>query len=173
MNEEKRANSANPSSDQIQASPDLTTRLEAAASDLKRLASSMREATKPGRRNRKKALEILDSAKKLFERLRSIERECEDAASKWQEVGSKEWLEIDASVKDMCKRHGWRIDGSWPSYLVAYGVQLEFDDKTKNVQIGGQRIGGDDPEGVELALNNQVTQLIPKEFAPGVFLELL
>src|SRR5258708_6066540 len=101
MNEEIRANSANPTGDQIQASPDLTTRMDAAASDLKRLAASLRGATKGGRRNRQKALEILDSAKKQFERLRAIERECEDAASKWREVGSKEWLEIDASVKDM------------------------------------------------------------------------
>jgi len=173
MSEEKRPSNATPTGDQIQASPDLTARLDAAASDLKRLAASIRGATKAGRRNRPKTLELLDSAKKLFERLRAIERECEDAASKWREVGGKEWLEIDASVKDMCKRHGWRVDGSWPSYLVAYGVQLEFDDKTKSVQVAGQGIDGDDLEGVELALNGQITQLIPKEFAPGGFLELL
>src|SRR6266853_1294884 len=172
MSEEKRPSNATLTGDQIQASPDLTARLDAAASDLKRLAASIRGATKAGRRNRPKTLELLDSAKKLFERLRAIERECEDAASKWREVGGKEWLEIDASVKDMCKRHGWRVDGSWPSYLVAYGVQLEFDDKTKSVQVAGQGIDGDDLEGVELALNGQITQLIPKEFAPGGFLEL-
>src|SRR5258708_14758060 len=109
--------------------------MDAAASDLKRLAASLRGATKGGRRNRQKALEILDSAKKQFERLRAIERECEDAASKWREVGSKKGLENDASVKNMCKRDGWRIDRSLPSDPVAYGGQLEIADPTTNAPI--------------------------------------
>src|SRR5260221_8690731 len=152
---------------------DRPSRIGLAADELKKLSAALKQTTKPGATPRSKLLELLQRSKTALSVCARLEKECENALSHYGDVTDREWSELDARVKEICSKHHWRIDGSWPSYIVAYGIQLEFDTKSKSVAIGGNQYSGNDLPAIEASLDEQTQNLLPSKFTAQEFLEAL
>ncbi|MGH8736736.1 MAG: hypothetical protein ACREVC_05180 [Burkholderiales bacterium] len=152
---------------------DLPSRIGVAAEDLKKISAALKQATKPAAKHRTRVLELLQRAKNALANCTKLENQCQDALARYADLSDREWSELDARIKEICSKHQWRIDGSWPSYMIAYGVQIEFDAKAKTVSISGSKYSGNDLPALEAVLDGEIKNLIPINFAPQEFLEAL
>lgn len=115
--------------------------------------------------------EILKRARDALQELALLDKELAQAEERWKQVTEQWWLEAESRLKDLCARREWRIDGSWPAYLVAYGVSVRFDEKTRMVFVSESKLSSADPEEIEQRLAEAVSTLVPSDFSPPRFLE--
>jgi hypothetical protein len=152
---------------------DLPTRIALAGEELKKVSLALKQAAKPGAKHHTKILALLERARITLAGCAKLEKECHDGLARYRDVSDREWSELDARIKEVCAKHQWRIDGSWPSYIVAYGVQLEFDPNVKIVSVGANKYPGNDLPGIEAGLQGEIRNLFPSNFEPQEFLEAL
>ena len=158
---------------QSTSSLDLPTRLGLVAEQLKRISAALKQATKPGSGRRSKVIDLLGQAHGILAECGKLQKECDEAAAHYGDVTDREWSELDASIKELCNKHQWRLDGSWPSYMVAYGIQFQFDQTSKSVEVATTKYPGNDLPAIEQALAHQIARLVPTNFTPQDFLESL
>jgi hypothetical protein len=79
-------------------------------------------------------------------------------------------LEMESNIRDLCQSRKWRVDGQWPSLIVATAVDLKVDAEGGTVSVSGRKLNNTAIRDIERALEEQVGRLIPRGFEPKKFL---
>jgi hypothetical protein len=162
-----RPDKAQPSPGQTQ---ELGDALDSIAKNLKGLAGTVRRAVK-GQMPPSKALPLLEQGHSILEEATTLRESLNSLIMGLNESQGRGWLELEARLKDLCVRRNWRIDGSWPSFIIEYGVQVNCDEKARFVHVGSTKIAGAQIAPIEAELNKRISSLVPRDFQTERFLE--
>ena len=96
------------------------------------------------------------------------------AIAKAQEVAERAAsvaiLELESNIRDLCQSRKWRVDGQWPSLIIASAVDLKVDAEVPAVVVSGRKLNSTTIREIERTLEEHVSQLIPRGFDPKNFL---
>lgn len=157
---------------QTNAIGDLPARIEVASRKLKKLAADIRKSFK-GKWSVEDHQQLTASGDAIFAELRTIESAIAKVATDRYERMQRLWLELETRVREIGEKHGWCVVGSWPSYLVAYGIQIQFEEKAHTATLGSRKLVVFELSELESFIQEEVEDLIPRDFAPQRFLDLL
>ncbi len=115
--------------------------------------------------------DCLRKAAALVEELGGLGPALRDKARGATEDAERQFLELEATVRERCGARGWKVDGQWPTLHVERAVTVEFDSKNRTIAVAGKRVPGSSAGAVVMALEPIVDRLLPKGFSPKVFLE--
>ncbi len=82
-------------------------------------------------------------------------------------------LELESDIRDLCRSHGWRIDGQWPTLIIERAVELKVNLDERTVTVGSRKTAGTGARAIERALEERVAELIPRGFDPRKFIAQL
>jgi hypothetical protein len=82
-------------------------------------------------------------------------------------------LELESDIRDLCQSRGWRVDGQWPTLIIERAIELKVDSDERTVKIAGRKTAGTSTSVIERALEERVTELIPRGFDPTKFIAQL
>ncbi|WP_316395214.1 hypothetical protein [Bradyrhizobium sp. 33ap4] len=115
----------------------------------------------------------LVSLRQELQALTSLAGELEAMETSWSNRVEREFLEIEASMRDALTSMGWHVDGQWPRFYVARGVAVEFDGQSRSFRVAGRKISDASISDVIRALEPLVADLIPSDFSEPKFIQLL
>jgi len=69
------------------------------------------------------------------------------------------FLAFDASFREECRRHSWKLDGQWPSYYVELFLKIEVFDRARSIKIGEQQLSTAYLPDVIAAVEQQLTSV--------------
>lgn len=78
------------------------------------------------------------------------------------------FLQLEAAIRELCEKNGWRLDGHWPDFIVDLAVPVHIDDKARVIRIHGKSHGVDE---LEDAIGGAVREALPKRFSPAEFMK--
>jgi hypothetical protein len=148
----------------------LGTALEAGAKALKALAANVRRAEK-GQVPASKVVPQLEQGSESLANVAALVEPLRALIKALTEGQERSWLELEVRLKELCESRKWRIDGSWPSFMVDYGVQINFDDRARAVHVSTTKVAGAQIAAIESELSKRVANLVPRDFSPERFIE--
>jgi len=77
-------------------------------------------------------------------------------------------LRLEADLVDRCSKHGWHVEGHWPSFWINRGVLLEIDERNCSATISGSKVAASAATIVR-TLEPLIEGLIPPRFSPAEF----
>jgi hypothetical protein len=117
------------------------------------------------------ATRLLSDATPLFEDVAKLGSAAVQIADECEQKAEQGFLQLAATIQDLCAKHNWRLDGQWPDFMIDHGVPLHVDEKQRTIIIGGStRVG---PGELEKELANTTAGLIPQKFSPHGFMQQL
>lgn len=90
-----------------------------------------------------------------------------------EQAASVAVLELESDIRDLCRTRGWRVDGQWPTLIVERAMDVKVDPKQRVVTVAGHKVRGASTRAIERAIDERVTQLIPRGFDPRRFIAQL
>jgi hypothetical protein len=85
----------------------------------------------------------------------------------------RDFLEIEARLREACDAKKWNLFGQWPKFYVERGIPVQFDEKSRRVTVSDQVVDGTSVEKILAALEPLVRDLIPRNFTGKKFVESL
>jgi hypothetical protein len=90
-----------------------------------------------------------------------------------EQAASVAMLELESDILDLCRTHGWRVGGQWPTLIVERAIQLKADPERRTITIAGGKLKAMNTHAIEKVLEELIPQLIPRGFDPQQFVDLL
>jgi len=158
--------------------PSLESRLQ---SRMLQFCDSLREETKKlaglaGRLRRKigdprSASRLVKDSVEALKNIESLRGVAVDIAEEWDRDAELAFLQLEATLQDVCAKRKWRLDGQWPDFIVEYGVPVHIVEGEKLIVVGTQVHVV--PDELEKKLAVATADLIPKKFSPQEFMQEL
>jgi hypothetical protein len=115
---------------------DLRQRAAAVSAEAQRITRDFDKGTGLGR--------IKSALAPLRDRLRelaSLADELDALETSLSERIERDFLEIEASIRDALESRGWRVDGQWPKLYVERGIAIEFEQQDRSFKVSDRKIG--------------------------------
>lgn len=119
------------------------------------------------------AVEAHAAISALRERLGTLARLAVDVAARegaYSDKADKQILELESAIREACAKRDWRVDGQWPTLYIERAIAVEVSEAKRSVTVAGKKLSGATAEGVALALEPLVRELLPRGFAPKEFI---
>jgi len=158
----------------ISSDPSLNARTSAFCDSIHAFAKRLSVITTQLRRSPSVASsqpQALASLAEALSRSSDLHESANKLRAEWDSVVSLAFLQLEASLHELCGSRGWRLDGQWPDFIVEFGITLHVDESHHSILVGDtKRIHVDE---LEEALAGATADLLPKNFAPRAFMEKL
>jgi hypothetical protein len=82
----------------------------------------------------------------------------------------RQYLELEAGLREQCAARGWKCDGQWPRFYVERAVSVECDPRQRSIKVAGEKVSGSTALSVMAALEPLVSMLLPSSFSTTSFL---
>jgi hypothetical protein len=105
--------------------------------------------------------------------LASLAGQLDAVETSWSERIEREFLEMEAAVREALKSRGWRVEGQWPKLYVERGIAIEFDERNRSFKVSDRKIAGATVADIVAALEPLVYDLIPRNFSETRFIQSL
>lgn len=90
-----------------------------------------------------------------------------------EELVRVKFEQLDADLREECRKRGWQLEGQWPDFYIERGAQVRFDEARRAASVGGVRVANVSIEQLFAALEPQVRSLVPSDFSAPRFLDEL
>lgn len=112
---------------------------------------------------------LLSENASLFESIDVLRHSATRLAEDCDRNAELRFLQLEASIKEICAKRKWRLDGQWPDFVVEYGVPIHIDEIQKTIIVGTTtRVAVGQ---LEDKLAATTADLIPKKFSAQKFME--
>jgi hypothetical protein len=171
----KKGGRASPGENQLHLLPDERTLF----SELGKRAAAVNAATDEIAQGLAKGTGLA-RIKNAFARLRdelrglaTLAGQLDAVETSWSERIEREFLEMEAAVRDALKSRGWRVEGQWPKLYVERGIAIEFDERSRSFKVTDRKITGAAVVDIMAALDPLVGELVPRNFSETRFIQSL
>jgi hypothetical protein len=117
--------------------------------------------------------EALAALRNELQELKSLGDELDVLETKWSERAEREFLEMEAAVREALRSRGWQIEGQWPKLYVERAIAVEFDDRSRSFKVADRTIPKAAAADIIPALEPLVSDLIPRNFSEARFMQSL
>jgi hypothetical protein len=171
----KKGRRASPGDTQLHLLPDERTLF----SELGKRAAAVNAATEEIAQGLSKATGVigvksaLTSLREELRGLASLAGQLDAVETSWSERIEREFLEMEAAVREALKSRGWRVEGHWPKLYVERGIAIEFDERGRSFKVSDRKIAGVTVADIVAALEPLVRELVPRNFSETRFIQSL
>jgi hypothetical protein len=81
----------------------------------------------------------------------------------------REFLELEANLREQFAKLGWKLDGHWPKLFIERAIPLEFFEKDRTAFVGVSRIEHPSVSLIVSMVRPIIQSLIPKNFSASAF----
>lgn len=119
------------------------------------------------------AANAVENVRVGFDNLARLAEEIARAECSFIERADRRFLEFETDLRTALAQQRWKVEGCWPSIYVEHGIPVDIDEKSRSVKVGGRKTSTPTVKSVVAALKPLVAGLVPNNFAPQSFIDLL
>jgi hypothetical protein len=146
--------------------------------EAERLANSLSKALREALRSEVEGDAVahesaLRASTKLMEETPSLLPAIRELIPAASDRAERQYLELEAGLREQCATRGWRFDGQWPRFYVERAVSVECEPRQRSIRVADEKVSGSTAPSVMAALEPIVSTLLPKHFSGTSFLASL